>query len=120
MPPSRLVYRTDRGSVCPKCGWPVERCACAKSQQEAVPDRVTAKLRLEKAGRGGKEVTVIDGLPRNPAYLDELARALKKACGTGGTVREGASGSIELQGDRRERAAQLLAARGLVVKGWPA
>ena len=120
MSPSRLVYRTDRGSVCPRCGWPVGRCACAKAREESVPDRVVAKLRLEKAGRGGKEVTVVDGLPRNTAYLEELARALKKACGTGGTVREGVAGSIELQGDRRERAAQLLAARGLAVKGWPA
>ncbi len=117
MPPARLVYRTDRGAVCPKCGWPVERCACARTAEEAVPAKVTAKLRLEKTGRGGKEVTVIDGLPRNAAYLEELARALKKACGTGGTVREGA---IELQGDRRETVAKLLAGRGLAVKGWPA
>lgn len=81
---------------------------------EPVPERVTAKLRIEKKGRGGKEVTVVDGLPRNGAFLEELARDLKKACGTGGTV---ADGCVELQGDRRDRLRGLLAARGFTVKG---
>ena len=62
-------------------------------------------------------MTVIDALPRNGAFLTELSNALKKSCGTGGTVREAA---IELQGDHRERLASLLAARGFAVKGWPA
>ena len=49
---------------------------------EAVPDQVTAKLRLENRA-SGKHVTVVDGLPDNRAYLDALCRDLKKACGTG-------------------------------------
>ncbi len=57
---------------------------------------------------------MVDGLPRNAAFLDELLRALKRSLGTGGTVREGA---LELQGDRREALRALLAARGFVVKG---
>jgi translation initiation factor 1 len=61
-------------------------------------------------------VTVVDALPRNEAFLADLAHALKKACGTGGTVREAA---IELQGDHREKLAALLAMRGFTVKGWP-
>ena len=61
-----------------------------------MPAKVTAKLRLEKAGRGGKSVTVVDGLPDNGPFLEELAKALKKACAVGGTVRPGA---IELAGD---------------------
>ena len=73
-----------------------------------------AKLRLETKGRGGKSVTVVDGLPRNEAFVGELAQALKKALGTGGTALES---SIELQGDRRERLREILAARGFVVKG---
>ncbi len=75
---------------------------------------MTARLRLEKKGRGGKSVTVVDGLPENGPYLSELAGALKKACATGGTVR---GGSIELSGDVRDRLRPLLLARGLVVKG---
>jgi len=115
MKAARPVYSSERGGrTCPRCGWPLELCRCDQRVDDAVPKTVVAKLRLEKSGRGGKEVTVIDGLPKNSAFLDELARALKKACGTGGTVGDGL---IELQGDRRERVAELLRARGLQVKG---
>ncbi len=69
---------------------------------------------MERAGRGGKLVTVIDGLPTNTTFLSELAGTLKKACGTGGTLR---SGAIELAGDVRERIRPLLIARGIVLKG---
>jgi translation initiation factor 1 len=113
---SRIVYSTGKGRVCPGCGWPSEDCRCAASLSagaESVPDRVNAKLRLEKRA-SGKHVTVIDGLPDNRAYLDELCRALKKACGTGGTA---GGGAIELQGDQRDRLRDLLSAKGIVVKG---
>lgn len=79
-----------------------------------MPDRITARLRMERAGRGGKMVTVVDGLPSNATFLEELAGSLKKACGTGGTVRPGA---IELSGDVRDRLRALLSARGFTVKG---
>lgn len=113
-PRGKVVYSTGAGRVCPTCGWPAERCRCSSRFDQAVPERVTAKLRLESKGRGGKSVTVIDGLPRNTAFLDELLRALRKSLGTGGTVREGA---IELQGDRRDALRALLAGRGFTVKG---
>lgn len=57
---------------------------------------------------------MVDGLPQNTEFLTALAAALKKACGTGGTVRTGA---IELNGDVRERIRPLLVARGHTVKG---
>lgn len=75
---------------------------------------MVAKLRLEKTGRGGKTVTVIDGLPRNAAFLKELGHELKRACGTGGAVLDGA---IELQGDLRDRVRDLLTRRNVIVKG---
>lgn len=59
-------------------------------------------------------MTVLDDLPQNAEFLSELAAALKKACGTGGTVRTGA---VELSGDVRERIRPLLAARGYTVRG---
>ncbi len=77
-------------------------------------ERIVAKLRMERAGRGGKTVTVVDGLPNDPASLKELAQELKRACGTGGTVLEGA---VELQGDLRERVRGLLQKKGYIVKG---
>jgi translation initiation factor 1 len=60
----------------------------------------------QKAGRGGKTVTVIKGfigigLPEK----ERLARAMQKACGTGGTVKDG---QIEIQGDKREEVARIL------------
>lgn len=111
---SRPVYATGRGRLCPKCGWPVEACKCSTRFDEAVPARIVAKLRLEKAGRGGKEVTVVDGLPRNEKLLDDLARELKRALGTGGAVRDGC---VEIQGDRREAVRARLAVKGWTVKG---
>ena len=110
----RPVYSTERGRLCPKCGWPADDCRCAAKLEQPVPEKIVAKLRLEKSGRGGKTVTVVDGLPRNRGFLDELARELKRALGTGGTARED---GVEIQGDRRERLRALLAARGWRVKG---
>ncbi len=113
---SRLVYSSDQGRTCPKCGWPHNNCQCSTraAAEEPVPGRVTAKLRMEKKGRGGKTMTVVDGLPRNTVFLKDLCAELKRLCGTGGAVEEGA---IELQGDLRERLRPHLLARGFVVKG---
>jgi translation initiation factor 1 len=69
---------------------------------------------MEKAGRGGKTVTVVYDLPRNSAFLKDLLQDLKRACGTGGTVVEN---RIELQGDLRDRVRDLLQKRGYGVKG---
>ncbi len=60
----------------------------------------------QKAGRGGKTVTVVTGfvgigLPEK----DQLAKAMQRACGSGGTVKEG---RIEIQGDQREVVAKIL------------
>ena len=91
-----------------------------------VPDRVVAKLRLEKAGRGGKTVTVVYDLPRNPQFLKDLCAELKRACGTGGTVSDD---TVELQGDHppfaltrfgeasRDRVREVLQKKAFVVKG---
>ena len=59
-----------------------------------------------KAGRGGKTVTVVKnfvgiGLPEK----EQLAKAMQRACGTGGTVK---NGQIEIQGDKREEVARIL------------
>ena len=111
----RLVYSTDAGRVCPGCGWPARDCACSqKAANEPVPARILAKLRMEKKGRGGKTGTVVDGLPRNAAFLKDLGQELKRACGTGGTVVDGA---VELQGDLRERVRECLLKKGFAVKG---
>ncbi len=108
------MYETGKGRLCPKCGWPADDCHCSAPRDEPVPAKPSAVLRLERKGRGGKTVTVVAGLPRNQAFLRELAGALKRACGTGGTVGDGA---VEIQGDQREKLRAALAARGFSVKG---
>jgi translation initiation factor 1 len=72
------------------------------------------RLRVEKAGRRGKAVTVIDGLPKNAQFLKKTAKELKAACGCGGAVKDGA---VEVQGDHRGRLRGLLRTKGWVVKG---
>jgi translation initiation factor 1 len=113
IPGGRLVYSTG-GRKCPKCGWPEADCRCAVAPPELVPAKIVAWLRIEKAGRGGKTVTVVFGLPKNAAFLKQLAGELKRACGTGGTALEDA---VELQGDHRETLRSLLAGRGWTVRG---
>ena len=113
---SRTVYSTGAGRVCPTCGWPERDCTCSSrtGAEEPVPARVVAKLRLEKKGRAGKSVTVVYGLPRNTAFLQQLTQDLKRACGTGGTTTED---GVELQGDLRDRVRDALQKRGMTVKG---
>jgi len=116
-PKGRLVYASEGGRICAACGRPEIDCRCpslGSSANEPVPTKIVAMLRIEKTGRGGKTVTVVDGLPRIAPLVADLARELKRACGTGGTVRDGA---VELQGDVRGRVRELLGKKGYVVKG---
>ena len=101
--------------MCPTCGWPADDCKCSSANaRQSVPDRVVAKLRMEKAGRGGKTVTVVYDLPNNATFLKDLCAELKRACGTGGTVN---ANTVELQGDHRDRVRELLRKKAFVVKG---
>jgi translation initiation factor 1 len=113
---SRTVYSTATAGKCPVCGWPQRDCKCSsRFQKDApVPDRVVARLRMEKKGRGGKTVTVVYGLPQNEMFLKDLAAELKRACGTGGAVIED---GVELQGEMRDRVRDVLTKKGYTVKG---
>ena len=69
-----------------------------KSIRPTPPARV--RVGREVAGRAGKGVSVISGLPLAAADLEALAGRLKRLCGAGGAVRDGI---IEIQGDHRDR-----------------
>ncbi len=78
----------------------------APTTKPAKKNRGRVDILRVKAGRGGKTVTVVKnfvgiGLPEK----EQLARAMQKACGTGGTVKDG---QIEIQGDKREEVARIL------------
>lgn len=76
-------------------------------QRRADGDRV--KVRREVAGRRGKAVTTVSGVPLDDAGLKHLAGKLKKRCGVGGSVKNGV---IEIQGDHRDVVVEMLQAEG--------
>jgi translation initiation factor 1 len=76
-------------------------------QRRADGDRV--KVRREVAGRRGKAVTTVSGVPVDEGGLRELATKLKKRCGVGGSVKDGV---IEIQGDHRAVVVALLETEG--------
>ncbi|MBC7976816.1 MAG: translation initiation factor [Myxococcales bacterium] len=69
-----------------------------------------AVVRMERKGRGGKEVTVVDKLGLRPAELEVWCKDLKQALGCGGVV-DGEL--IVLQGDLRTRVPAVLTAKGV-------
>ena len=75
-----------------------------------LPGKARVRVGREVAGRGGKAVTVIRGLPFDAARLEELAARLKRLCGAGGAVRNGV---IEIQGEHRDRLVAELCKLGL-------
>jgi translation initiation factor 1 len=85
---------TFRGVVMSK---PVKQPA-AKPAAPAGPPKI--RVARETAGRGGKGVTVVTGLPLPGDALEQLAGQLKRACGAGGAVR---GDRIEIQGEQRDR-----------------
>ena len=71
------------------------------------------RVSRQTQGRGGKAVTLITGLPLGADDLAALAGELKRRCGSGGTVREGA---IEIQGEHRDTLVAELLRRGFAAK----
>ena len=101
-----FVYPKDENgnALFPRCKRQVAYCDCpdAKSQKPK-SQPIKPSIRLDKSGRRGKVVTLIGSLPRNEAYLKDLAKELKEKTGSGGTyylAQDG--GTIELQGDHKE------------------
>jgi len=91
------------GSPQPVAGKPAPPAAVTKNRGRVDIKRTTA-------GRGGKTVTLVTGfvgigLPEK----ESLAKKMRNACGCGGTVKEG---DIEIQGDQREKIAQILTQAG--------
>jgi translation initiation factor 1 len=109
-----LVYSTEHGRTCPGCRRPLAACAC-RAEAAARPASSDGVVRVsrETGGRGGKTVTVVRGVPLAPDALADLAKTLKAACGTGGTVKDG---TIELQGDHRDAVVARLGQAGWRVK----
>ena len=107
-----VVYSTEFGKICPKCGNPVNQCACSKGKQGLPYDGIV-RISRETKGRKGSGVNVISGISLDALDLKNLAKQLKRKCGTGGTVK---SGTIEIQGNHRDLLKQELIKLGYTVK----
>ena len=70
---SRLVYSTESGRLCPQCQRPAAACVCGDDRPASAGDGIV-RLRRETKGRGGKAVTVIDGLGLDTPALKTLAK----------------------------------------------
>jgi translation initiation factor 1 len=102
-----LVYSSETGRVRP------DRPKGEPRTPAAQPSDGQVRLRREVKGRGGGTVIVISGIPLEGPALRALAGELKKRCGCGGTVKNGA---IEIQGDHRDLLLLELQSRGYRVK----
>ena len=101
---SRLVYSTQA---------PTKRKPRGRQAASArPPSGLGIRIGLDRRA-SGRVVTVVTGLPGSGAEVAALGRALRAACGAGGTVKGGA---LELQGDHRQRVEATLAERGLSFK----
>ena len=105
-----LVYSTELGRTCPVCRRAAAQCTC-KATSTALPTAGKVRVLVENKGRGGKTVTVVRALPLDGDALPLLAKDLRSACGSGGTVK---NGMVEVQGDHHEKVVVLLRGRGLL------
>jgi translation initiation factor 1 len=104
---SKLVYSTDRVIQLKKK--PVENAL----QASVCPMQQKVTVRLERKGRGGKSVTIIDGLQMRQKEREALLKQLKTKLGTGGTVKDA---SLEIQGDHRDALMAELGKMGYTAK----
>jgi translation initiation factor 1 len=90
---TRLVYSTDE-SLSKK-----EKPAECDIRQMIAPVKQKVYLRLDRKGRGGKSVTLIEGLQMSSKDKEALLKQLKACLGTGGAMKDTA---LEIQGDHRD------------------
>ena len=90
---------------------PVRPVGVAPSKRGAKnANRGRVDIVRQTAGRGGKTVTVVSGFVGiGLAEKEKLAKDMQRACGTGGTVKDGC---IEIQGDKRPEIAKILIEAG--------
>ena len=82
------------------------------SQEEAdtLPkNQQKLRLNMERAGRGGKTVTLVKGFVGSDKDITALCKLLKQKCGVGGSVKDG---EIIIQGDHRQRLVEILKKEG--------
>ena len=104
---SKLVYSTDQ--AIPRREKPAEKTLQANLR----PAQQRVTVRLDRKRRGGKSVTVIEGLQMPQKKREALLKQLKTRLGTGGTVKDT---SLEIQGDHRDALMAALEKMGYIPK----
>lgn len=105
---SRLVWTSD-----PEAAKRLRQEGEIEVQADLDPSKQTIRVALDRKRRAGKSVTVASGFQLKAASLSELAGALKKRCGAGGTAGDA---EIEIQGDHVVRVAEELERLGYRVR----
>ena len=83
-------------------------------EQKTLPaQQQTLQVFLDRKNRGGKIATVVKGFIGAADDLNELGKALKSACGVGGSVKDG---EIIIQGEKRDKVMELLTNKGYKTK----
>lgn len=86
-----------------------------ETQEETTlpPSQQRLIVRIDRRGRAGKQVTLIEGFKGSGDDLATLAKTLKVKCGVGGTAKDG---EITIQGDLRDKVTALLTSMGYGAK----
>jgi len=103
---SHTVWSSEQGDLRNQDRKPAPATSLPPAQQ-------TVYLHRESKGRGGKGVSLLKGLVLTETDMTTLAKTIKQSCGSGGTVKDGI---IEIQGDQREKIAEVLRKLGYKVK----
>ena len=95
-------------AICSGCSLPMELCIC----QEIAKEQQRALISVARR-RYGKLVTIVEGIDDSAIDINKLAKTLKSKCAAGGTVKDR---TIELQGDHKKKAAEVLKKNGYNVE----
>ena len=80
-----------------------------EEQETLTPAQQKLRVRMERAGRKGKTVTLVTGFVGTDDDLKQLGKLLKTKLSTGGTAKDG---EIVIQGDVRQPLIDLLRKEG--------
>lgn len=83
-----------------------------ENEVQSKKSRGRVDVRREKAGRGGKTVTTIEGIKMAPQDVQALLKGMKLHCGVGGAYKDGV---MIIQGDKREEVGEFLEKKGFRV-----
>ena len=115
---SILVYSTDPKEQDIISGKAALAKKASHEKQLVDTQKFTVVFRIEKNGRGGKIVTILDQLPKHETFVKELTKELKVKCGVGGSYKiESGVAQIEIQGDKRDAIKRILDLKQIRYKG---